>query len=159
MNGLLVSANNMESCRTRASGFGRMRDRITSPAERLLGRMGLWVCTWAPQVFRRRRRASVYVLLTTFNHAQSFTQIAPNGQKGRRYWTKLMYETRLSSHSQAHELFAATKQRVIDATKMILEIAKESADICPPLKSFLGGISALMKLCEVRFHRIAPRSR
>ena len=64
-----------------------------------------------------------------------------------------------SSHSQAHELFAATKQRVIDATKMILEIAKESADICPPLKSFLGGISALMKLCEVRFHRIAPRSR
>ncbi|KAF9779770.1 hypothetical protein BJ322DRAFT_339349 [Thelephora terrestris] len=43
---------------------------------------------------------------------------------------------------------SSTKQRLIDATKMILDIVNECAVICPPLKACLGGISALMKLCE-----------
>ena len=57
------------------------------------------------------------------------------------------------------QLSAATRERLIDGAKTILEIAKESADFCPPLKSCLGGISALIKLCEVGSHRVAPRSR
>ena len=43
------------------------------------------------------------------------------------------------------QLSAKKKQRLIDATKMLLDIAKESADACPPLKSCLGGIGALIK--------------
>jgi len=42
------------------------------------------------------------------------------------------------------------KQRFIDAAKMLLDIAKESADAFPPLKSCLGGISALIKHYDVR---------
>ena len=51
----------------------------------------------------------------------------------------------------------ATKQRLIDASKMLLDIATESSDAFPPLKSCLGGISAIVRHCEVRFHRIVPR--
>jgi hypothetical protein len=39
--------------------------------------------------------------------------------------------------------------------KTLLEIANESADAFPPLKSCLGGINALVKHYEVRLHRIA----
>ena len=47
----------------------------------------------------------------------------------------------------------AKGQRIIDATKMFLDIAKESADAFPPLKSCLGGITALIKHYEVRSYR------
>ncbi|KAF9781009.1 hypothetical protein BJ322DRAFT_1082678 [Thelephora terrestris] len=40
---------------------------------------------------------------------------------------------------------SSKKRRLIDATKMLLDIAKESADAFPPLKSCLGGIDALIK--------------
>jgi len=48
---------------------------------------------------------------------------------------------------------AAKKQRFIDAAKMLLDIAKESADVFPPLKSCLGGINALIKHHEVRWYQ------
>jgi len=47
------------------------------------------------------------------------------------------------------QLPAAGTQRFIDAMKMLLNIAKESADACPPLKSCLGGIEALIKHYDV----------
>ena len=37
----------------------------------------------------------------------------------------------------------AKRQRVVDAAKILLDIAKESSDWFPPLKSALGGVSAL----------------
>ena len=43
----------------------------------------------------------------------------------------------------------AKKQRVADGIKILLDIAKESADWFPPLKSALGGVSALVKHYEV----------
>ena len=49
----------------------------------------------------------------------------------------------------------ATKQRFIDATKTLLDIANESPDAFPPLKSCLGGINALIKYYEVRLNPIA----
>ena len=49
----------------------------------------------------------------------------------------------------------AKKQRFIDATKTLLDIANESSDAFPPLKSCLGGINALIKYYEVRVHPIA----
>ncbi|KAF9784512.1 hypothetical protein BJ322DRAFT_850660 [Thelephora terrestris] len=39
-------------------------------------------------------------------------------------------------------------QRVVDNTKMMLDIAKESADWFPPLKAALGGVTALIKHYE-----------
>ena len=41
------------------------------------------------------------------------------------------------------------KQRVVDCAKILLDVAKESADWFPPLKSALGGVSALVKHYEV----------
>ena len=52
------------------------------------------------------------------------------------------------------QLPAAKKQRLIDAMKVTLEIAKELTDVPPPLKSCLAGINALIKHYDVRFHRI-----
>ena len=43
----------------------------------------------------------------------------------------------------------AKRQRVADSGKILLDIAKESADWFPPLKSALGGVNALIKHYEV----------
>ena len=43
----------------------------------------------------------------------------------------------------------AKKQRVADVAKILLDIAKEFADWFPPLKSALGGVTALIKHYEV----------
>jgi len=43
----------------------------------------------------------------------------------------------------------AKRQRVVDAAKILLDVAKESSDWFPPLKSALGGVNALVKHCEV----------
>ncbi|KAF9643729.1 hypothetical protein BDM02DRAFT_3191286 [Thelephora ganbajun] len=43
---------------------------------------------------------------------------------------------------------SSKKQRFIDAFKTLLDIVKESTDAFPPLKSCLGGISALIKHYE-----------
>ena len=43
----------------------------------------------------------------------------------------------------------AKKQRVVDSVKILLDIAKESADWFPPIKSALGGVNALIKHYEV----------
>lgn len=52
---------------------------------------------------------------------------------------------------------AAKKQRLIDTTKVLLDIAKESSDACAPLKSCLGGICALIKHYEVRSRQIGSQ--
>lgn len=44
-------------------------------------------------------------------------------------------------------------QRAVDGVKILLDVAKESSDWFPPLKSALGGVNALIKHYEVRsFH-------
>ena len=43
----------------------------------------------------------------------------------------------------------AKKQKVVDGAKILLDVAKESADWFPPLKSALGGVNALIKHYEV----------
>ena len=43
----------------------------------------------------------------------------------------------------------AKKQRLADGAKILLDVAKESADWFPPLKSALGGVNALVKHYEV----------
>ena len=43
----------------------------------------------------------------------------------------------------------AKKQRIVDCAKVLLDIAKESADWFPPLKAVLGGVNALIKHYEV----------
>jgi hypothetical protein len=53
------------------------------------------------------------------------------------------------TRSAVHDCFPAKKQRVIDNAKMLLDIAKESADFCPGLKGALGGLTALVKHYEV----------
>ena len=63
-----------------------------------------------------------------------------------------MYDTVLPS-PPGLTLSLAKKQRLIDGTKMLLDIAKESADAFPPLKSCLGGINALIKHHEVGLRR------
>jgi len=45
--------------------------------------------------------------------------------------------------------FVAKKQRIVDGAKILLDVAKESADWFPPLKSALGGVNALIKHYEV----------
>ena len=46
-------------------------------------------------------------------------------------------------------LLAKKLKRFKESTKILLDIAKESADWCSPLKSALGGVSALIKHYEV----------
>ena len=45
--------------------------------------------------------------------------------------------------------FLARRQKVADCAKILLDVAKESSDWFPPLKSALGGVNALIKHYEV----------
>ena len=45
--------------------------------------------------------------------------------------------------------FLAKRQRVADGVKVLLDVAKESSDCFPPLKSALGFVNALIKHHEV----------
>jgi len=49
----------------------------------------------------------------------------------------------------------AKKQKVVDAAKILLDVAKESSDWFPPLKSALGGVNALIKHYEVLVEFVA----
>ena len=49
----------------------------------------------------------------------------------------------------------AKRQRVIDGAKILLDVAKESSDWFPPLKSALGGVGALIKHYEVSVELVA----
>ena len=48
----------------------------------------------------------------------------------------------------------AKKQRAADDAKVLLDVAEESVDWFPPLKSALGGVSALIKSFEVLAERM-----
>jgi len=50
---------------------------------------------------------------------------------------------------------SAKRQRVADGAKILLDVAKESADWFPPLKSALGGVNALIKHYEVLVESVA----
>ena len=63
--------------------------------------------------------------------------------------TKLTYSFPLSPQPQPHGLPTARKQRLIDSTRVLLDVAKESSDASPPLKSCSGGINALIKHYDV----------
>ena len=43
----------------------------------------------------------------------------------------------------------AKRQRVVNGAKILLDVIKESSDWFPPLKSALGGVSALIQHYEV----------
>ena len=49
----------------------------------------------------------------------------------------------------------AKRRRVVDGAKILLDIAKESSDWFSPLKSALGGVSALIKHYEVSVQLVA----
>jgi len=48
-----------------------------------------------------------------------------------------------------HDLSTAKRNRTADSIKLLLDVAKESSDWFPPLKSALGGVNALIKHYEV----------
>ena len=51
------------------------------------------------------------------------------------------------------ERSAAKRTRTADCVKILLDVAKESSDWFPPLKSALGGVNALIKHYEVLVER------
>jgi len=55
----------------------------------------------------------------------------------------------------AHDPSTAKRHRTADSIKILLDVAKESSDWFPPLKSALGGVSALIKHYEVFVERMA----
>jgi hypothetical protein len=72
-----------------------------------------------------------------------------NLNPSRCKWVQL----RVVSSSAAQRL-PANRHRVADGVKILLDIAKESSDWFPPLKSALGGVNALIKHYEVRVERV-----
>ena len=67
-----------------------------------------------------------------------------------------MYESLLLSHSQLSQ-FLAAKERLIGVMKVVLDIANQSTDFFPPLKSALGCINTLINHYDVRFYRITSQ--
>jgi len=52
------------------------------------------------------------------------------------------------------DLFTAKRKKTTDCVKVLLDVAKESSDWFPPLKSALGGVNALIKHYEVLVERL-----
>ena len=95
----------------------------------------------------------LHILQSIVNHVQPCEKTTPNGERERDR-AKFMYRITIIIASCKLMFYAAKKQRFIDATKSLLDIANESADAFPPLKACLGGINALVKYYEVRLHLI-----
>ena len=77
------------------------------------------------------------------------TKSGGNLDRIRREWTQHLLYSQHFDDSAAPLIV----KRVGDAGKIALDVAKESADGFPPLKSALGGVSALVKHYEVLFER------
>ena len=72
-----------------------------------------------------------------------------NPDPNRCEWIRLFASTQLLMAPR----LPAKMQRIADAVKITLDIAKESSDWFPPLKSALGGVTALIKHYEVLISR------
>ena len=68
-----------------------------------------------------------------------------NSDSGRCEWVLQLLWGQPVNNSES----PAKKQRVVDGVKILLDVAKESADWFPPLKAALGGVTALIKHYEV----------
>ena len=66
-------------------------------------------------------------------------------------WIQCLQSSQLSDCQD----LPAKRQRVVDGAKILLDIAKESSDWFPPLKSALGGVSALINHYEVLVEFVA----
>lgn len=110
---------------------------LTLDAVAVMRRFGFVLVAYAPKACRR--------LSTMSDVLGKLCQRTNGAQTGPTSCTEPGYYL-------IHNLttISAKTQRFIDATKMLVEIAKESADACPPLKSCLGGICELIKHYEVR---------
>ena len=53
--------------------------------------------------------------------------------------------------SAAHEDESNWKSTAYSTTKLAINLVKESSDAFPPLKSVVGGLSAILQHCDVRF--------
>jgi hypothetical protein len=67
----------------------------------------------------------------------------------------------MSNRYHVHKLtyLPRKKQWLVDASKVVLDITKESADAFPALKSCLGGINTPIKHYELLFRQIVSQSR
>lgn len=52
--------------------------------------------------------------------------------------------------SAAYEKRSSHKSTAYSATKLAINMVKESSDAFPPLKSVVGGLSAILNHCDVR---------
>ena len=74
----------------------------------------------------------------------------PEATVARRDVSRYIPDTSLQTDQSVHILASpAKKQRVVDCVKILLDVAKESSDWFPPLKSALGGVYALINHYEV----------
>ena len=89
-------------------------------------------------MFRKRRST---------NSGAGGTSADPN----RCEWVQCLPSSQLSECQN----LLAKRQRVVDSAKILLDIAKESSDWFPPLKSALGGVSALINHYEVLVELVA----
>jgi len=51
--------------------------------------------------------------------------------------------------SAAYEKKTSWKSTAFSATKLAINIVKDSSDVFPPLKSVVGSLSAILKICDV----------
>ena len=59
----------------------------------------------------------------------------------------------------AHENKSSWKSTAYSTTKLAINMVKESSDVFPPLKSVVGGLSAVLQHCDVRsISSIPPHS-
>jgi len=71
--------------------------------------------------------------------------VGSNIDPSRCEWIRRLPPSQLSDSSS----LSAKRKRVADGAKILLDVAKETSDWFPPLKSALGGVSALIKHYEV----------
>jgi hypothetical protein len=56
----------------------------------------------------------------------------------------------------AHENKSTWKSTAYSTTKLAINMVKESSDVFPPLKSVVGGLSAILQHCDVRSISLTP---
>ena len=86
------------------------------------------------------------LLQTPDNAIPDPTQSATKKPRRPKPWDRILNRNTATSETKSESSLGST---VYASTKVVIDVVKESSDVFPPLKSVVGGLSAILKHCDV----------
>jgi len=82
----------------------------------------------------------------TDNSASDPAQSVTKKAKRPKPWDRIFHRSAATSETKSESSLASTAYA---SAKVVIDLVKESSDVFPPLKAVAGGLSAVLKHCDV----------